>query len=98
MDNLSKATAAIFGHRREEGAGNINLLLSCGVKVFLRADNNHLKYLQDKGYHVYCFENIRSIEDFKPLTLEQKQHNRNLHLQEFSELERDRVFKQLMNA
>lgn len=78
---LDSMDVAIFGQRRQEAAGNISQLLHNGVKVFLRNDNNLLKYFRGMGYLVYSFEDdLNGMEDLKALTLEQQEHNREMFM------------------
>jgi hypothetical protein len=81
---LESITVSIFGSRRQEGAGNIFQLLSMGVKVFLRRENNMLYYLRDKGFIVFCFEDqFNSFMDLEQLPIAAQEHNRSLILQLF---------------
>ena len=79
---LSNVDVAVFGQHRQEAAGNIIQLLRNGVKIFLRNDNNLLNYYKSKGYLVFSYEDdLNSYEDLQPLTLEEKEHNRNCYIQ-----------------
>ena len=76
LHSLSKVGIAIFGHRRQEATGNISLLLKLGAKVFLRECNPVLSYYRRMGYHIYSVENdLKGMDDLRPLTPEQMQHN-----------------------
>ena len=76
LHTLSKVGVALFGHRRQEAAGNISLLLKLGAKVFLRESSPLLPFYRRKGYHVFSVENdLKSMGDLRPLTPEQMQHN-----------------------
>jgi len=95
---LNHIDVAIFGQRRQEGGNNIFYLLSIGAKVFLRRDNNMLKYLKDKGYFVFEFENdLNSVNDIYNFTFEEKKMNRKLVLAEFSQYKIDQTYKRLLN-
>lgn len=79
---LSNIDIAVFGQHRQEAAGNIIQLLRNGVKVFLRNDNSLMSYYKSKGYFVYSFEDdLNSYDSLKPLTMEEKVHNRNCYMQ-----------------
>ncbi|MBK6732482.1 MAG: hypothetical protein IPG60_16510 [Bacteroidetes bacterium] len=70
---ISNVPVAIFGHRRQEAAGNIFYLIGKGVKIFLRNDNNMISWFRDRGFIVYSFEdNLSSINDLRPLTYDER--------------------------
>ena len=74
---ITSVEVAVFGARRQEASGNISTLLRNGVKVFLRENNNLLQYYKEKGYILFSFENdLHSMEDLKPLTVEEQKHNK----------------------
>ena len=74
---MSSVEVAVFGQKRQEASGNISTLLKNGVKVFLREKNNLLQYYREKGYIIFSFEkDLNSIDDLKPLSLEEQAYNR----------------------
>lgn len=76
LHSLSKVGVALFGHRRQEATGNISLLLKLGAKVFLRESNPLLPFYRRRGYHIFSIESdLKSMDDLRPLTHEQMQHN-----------------------
>lgn len=78
---INSVDVAIFGQRRQEASGNIIEMLKNGVKVFLRDYNNLLDFYRNKGYIIYSFErDLTSAESLSPLTFEQKEHNRQVYL------------------
>lgn len=78
---IKDVDVAIFGPRRQEASGNIIHLLKNGVKVFLREDNNLFDYYKQQGYLIFSFEkDLTSYEDLKPLTLPEKEYNRQIYL------------------
>ena len=72
---------AIFGSWRQEALANIYICFQVGVKVFLSINNPCLDHFRKEGYYVYALEDIKSPEDFNPLTLEQKEHNRSVFIE-----------------
>lgn len=81
FEMLQSIDVAIFGQKRQEASGNIIHMLKNGVKVFLRNDNNLLKYYRDKGYIIFSFEDdLKDIDSLKALTLEEQQYNRDRYL------------------
>jgi hypothetical protein len=85
---------AIFAHRRQEAGNNIFFMLGIGAKVFLRKENNIYSYLTDKGYKVFDYDQINSIEDFEELSKAEKLINYNLLLEEFSESQILKAYKE----
>lgn len=82
---LSGFAVAVFGHRRQQAAGNIFFLLAAGVKVFLRRDNNLLQWFREKDFLVYCVEeDLRTVADLRGLGPEEVAHNREVYLNTFS--------------
>ncbi|MDE5773917.1 MAG: TDP-N-acetylfucosamine:lipid II N-acetylfucosaminyltransferase [Muribaculaceae bacterium] len=81
FEMLQTIDIAIFGQHRQEASGNIIQLLRNGVKVFLRNDNNLLSYYREKGYVIFSYEDdLNDISALTSLTLEQKNHNRDIAL------------------
>lgn len=79
---VNNMDVAIFGQKRQEASGNIIQMLKNGTKVFLRNDNNLLNYYRKQGYNIYSFEeDLKSMDDLKPLSLEEKEHNRKCYLE-----------------
>ena len=96
---LNNASAAVFGHRRQEGSGNIFQFLAAGTKVFLREENNMLLYLREKGYHVFSYEKeLLALSDLEPLEKEKQVRNRTLLLEELSTEKQEKVFKDILHA
>lgn len=81
FNKINDVDIAIFGQRRQEASGNIIQMLKNGVKVFLRNDNNLLKYYRNQGYLIYSFEDdLLEIDDLTPLSMSEKEHNRKCYL------------------
>lgn len=94
--SIGTATIAVYGHRRQEAAGNIFQMLANGVKVFLRNDSNLMQYFDNKGINVYSFEDeLNSIEDLLPLSDEIKCQNRAKILELFSVEAVDNMVKKI---
>ena len=78
-DIVNTCQYAVMGHRRQEAGGNIGYLLRSGSKVFLREDNNLLRYYKDLGCFVYSFEkDLISSDALFPLNIDQKKVNRDI--------------------
>ena len=63
-------THAVFGVIRQQAMVNIFRLLRNGVKVFLFKDSIVYKYLKNRGYIVYCIEDMDKNSFLKPLSQE----------------------------
>lgn len=80
-DSLSKVGVAIFGQLRQEAAGNIFPLIKSGAKVFLRSKNPLFLYCKRREYLVFSIEDdLKKLDDLKPLSQEQMIHNANMGL------------------
>jgi dTDP-N-acetylfucosamine:lipid II N-acetylfucosaminyltransferase len=95
--DIGQASVAIWGHKRQEGGANLFFLLANGVKLFLRRDNNLLKYFKEKGFIIYEFENdLNSVDDLAPLDIEIQAHNKKLILDEFTDKHIEETYKNLI--
>lgn len=66
----NSVTHAVLGVIRQQAMGNIFKLLGSGVKVFLFKDSIVYKYLKEKGYIVFCIEDISKDSFLEPLSHE----------------------------
>lgn len=97
---LQNVDIAIFGHNRQEAAGNLNFLLTAGVKVFLKEKNNLLQFYHEIGVKVYSFENDFKNDfknDFTPLNLKTQEKNRTTLLNYYSEKNLNKIYLNLFN-
>lgn len=96
FENLQNIAVAIFGHNRQEASGNIEFLLGAGTKVFLRSQNNLLKYYRELGFIIYEYESeLKTIKDLAPLELDDQKHNRKLIFQRYSKENLDKMYSNL---
>ena len=76
FDYVGTCASAIFGQKRQMAAGNIQVLLSLGVKVFLRDENTLYTFYKNKGYYIYSVErDLNSLDDLLPLSTDKQLHN-----------------------
>lgn len=93
---LEGAKVAIFGMKRQEGAGNIFMLLYYGAKVFLRNGNNLLTYYRDRGFIIFSFEDdLKDMSDLAGLSDNEIQHNQKLIDELFKKENIDMMMKEL---
>ena len=96
---LGGISVGFFGARRQEGSGNIIQLIAFGAKVFLRNDNNMLKYLKENNFIVFSFEDdFKSSEDLDPLSTDQIIHNQSLFTSLFNEEKERSVMKAIIES
>lgn len=94
---LDEIPVAIFGNRRQEAGANVFYLLGKGSKVFFRNDNNMIKWLRDRGFRVFSFEDeLNSIDDLKSLSIEDMHHNIKIHEELFSKDRERKDMQRLM--
>lgn len=96
FEMLKDVKCAFFGHKRQEAANNVLFLLAFGAKVFLRRDNNLLRYFKQKGFHIYEFEtDFNSIADLTTLDYQKQIENYKLTIKEFSKAKMEEDYKEL---
>lgn len=59
---LSKCSFAIFGHVRQQAAGNIGYALTNGLKVFLYKDSINYKHFSTMGCKLFSIEDDLTLE------------------------------------
>ncbi|MCH4823799.1 hypothetical protein ML462_11520 [Gramella lutea] len=95
---LDGVDVAFFGHRRQEAGNNINYLLNNGVKVYLREDNNLLKFYKNIGVYIFSFEkDLKKGQIFSTLSHEKQQHNHDIVSSYFSDEVINGWYKDLLN-
>jgi len=67
---LSNCKIAIMNQKRQQGLGNILVLLANGSKIYLREDNPLFLYFKNNGVYVYSISEISEAPQglFTPLT------------------------------
>ncbi|PCC11828.1 TDP-N-acetylfucosamine:lipid II N-acetylfucosaminyltransferase [Pseudoalteromonas sp. JB197] len=76
MQLISSCSFVIMPHKRQQGVGNIIALLNLGAKVFLDKRNLLYTFLKEKGFFVFCLEDIVSPDFLTELTQEQIEKNK----------------------
>lgn len=92
-DLLSQCEIAIMNHYRQQGVGNIVTLLWLGAKLFINRRSLLYDFFMDKKILIYDVEEL-SIESLHPLSIEEKEYNRNIIMSQFSET---KLIRDLMN-
>lgn len=71
---------AIYGHQRQQAAGNIGQMLKNGVKVFLYKESINYKYYSSCGYKVFTIDDDLNEENLRePLAADFVLQNRNAY-------------------
>lgn len=70
---------------RQESIGTIIMGLYLGIKVYMSKQSPLYHSLKEEGFCVYAIEEANNSDIVNPLSLEQKEHNRNLLLMDYSE-------------
>lgn len=75
---LSSVSIVIMNHLRQEGLGNINVMLYRGAKVFLNKENPVYQFFKTSGAFVFEIKELQEKKEsaLNPLTPEQIQKNR----------------------
>jgi hypothetical protein len=91
MKLLSTIDIAVFNHDRQQGIGNTNLLISFGVKIYLRKDTSQWRFYNDEDIKVFDIENL----NMDKILNEDKDNNQNILKRIFS---KDNLKKQLKDV
>ncbi len=57
---LAQVDIAVFGHKRQQGMGNIITLLGLGKEVYMRSDLTSCQMFRDIGVQIYDIESINT--------------------------------------
>lgn len=79
---LTKISIGVFNYDRQQGLGNIHLLMRMGAKVFLSQDSGMLSEHIDNGAAVECLEDVPKLtfdEFCAPLAAEAVARNKGLY-------------------
>ena len=72
---ISSCSCVVMPHKRQQGVGNIIVLLNLGAKVYLDKNNLLYSFLKNHGFFVFCLEDINSNDFLTELTQEQILNN-----------------------
>ncbi|SKA20346.1 4-alpha-L-fucosyltransferase glycosyl transferase group 56 [Chitinophaga eiseniae] len=82
---LKQCSVAVMNHNRQQAVGNLIALLWLGCRIFMSEESIVYSYLKRKGFKIYSFQqefNGKSIGT--ALTREEREHNRELLIAEYS--------------
>lgn len=75
---ISTCSLVVMPHKRQQGLGNILMLMNLGAKIFLDKDNLLYTYLIEQGFVVYTLEDISQKCFQDKLAENQIENNRRL--------------------
>lgn len=75
----------ILASWRQESIGTIMMGFYLGIKVYMSNKSPLYQSLKEEGFVLYAIEDVTTSSFGMPLSLEQKEHNRNLLLIDYSE-------------
>lgn len=92
---LNQVDVGIMNHKRQQGMGNINLLLYLGKKVYMNEEVTYFSYLQEIGAKIFSINelNISSLNEIITMSEAYKISNQNTIKEFFS----DRKAKEYMS-
>lgn len=77
IDLLASCSVAVMGHKRQQGLGNIIIMLYMGAKVFLDKENPVYSFFIGQGAHIYHLDELET-ESRTKLSLSEIEHNRSI--------------------
>ena len=78
MKLISSCSFVIMPHKRQQGLGNIIMLMNLGAKIFLDKDNLLYDYLKENGFYIFALEDVSSPNFQAKLTATQVAKNKKL--------------------
>lgn len=84
---LGSIDICVFNHKRQQGLGNVYILLALQKKVFMDSSISSFRYYHELGIKIYDTKKIDkfSFEDFKHQEKQETINNQNLILNDISE-------------
>ena len=98
---LKNCDIVVMNHLRQQGAGNINCMLSMGAKVFLNSTSPLYEFYLNQGANVFDTKKIDLEMLSKPLSSEQRIQNKkviNMHFSSTAISKKTRRFLSLLKS
>lgn len=83
LNFLNTIDIAIFNHNRQQGVGNILLILSMGKTLYLSKENNAYNMLENMGISFFDMNILK--EGLKEISIKDKQKNQKIILEQYNE-------------
>lgn len=99
LNFLGNIDICVFNHKRQQGLGNVYILLALQKKVFMDSSISPFRYYHELGIKIYDTKKIdkSSFEDFKYQEKKKTLNNYNLILQDISEKTINEEWKNVFN-
>ena len=100
LNIVSSCSHLLMNHARQQGVGNIIIMLYLGAMVFLREENPAYHYFKGLGFHISTVQELQSNPGLLNSSLDSTQRQRNIDLlfAIWSKNAIDRKTSQLMEA
>ncbi|MDB2649798.1 TDP-N-acetylfucosamine:lipid II N-acetylfucosaminyltransferase [Porticoccaceae bacterium] len=78
ISKISSCSFVIMNHLRQQGLGNVVIMMHLGAKVFLKKKNPIYSFLKQKGAAIFTIEDLKSDPSLlnEPLCSEEREKNR----------------------
>lgn len=87
IEILNTCSVALFNNIRQQGIGNLVILLMLGIKIYLNENGMAWKFMQDLGIKVYSINrDLNNVDALDPLDIEVAKSNRK-KIEEFVNIE-----------
>jgi hypothetical protein len=87
IEIVNSCSIALFNNIRQQGVGNLIILLKLGIKIYLNENGMAWKFMQDLGIKVFSInKDINNIDALEPLDIEIAKSNRK-KIEEFINIE-----------
>lgn len=75
---LATCSSGIFDNNRQQGMGNISLLLYLGKKVYIREDTAMWDTYSERGFHVYSFNELINSDNLSLFDIDEYECKHNI--------------------
>ena len=75
---LATCSSGIFDNNRQQGMGNISLLLYLGKKVYIREDTAMWGTYSERGFHVYSFNELINSNSLSLFDIDEYERKQNI--------------------
>ncbi len=97
---LNECIAGFYNNNRQQGMGNISILLGLGAKVYIRSDTSMWQRYNDRGYKVYDIEEIADMDWHDVIAFNENMQMRNsdIHEKSISLATKKKVWDNIFNS
>lgn len=87
----------ILNSHCQQALGNVFFFLWVGTKVFLNKDTSSYITLKKKNFYIYSIDDDLNLEGLRPLTIDQKEHNRRLVVEYINDKNVNKAWMGILN-